>query len=84
VREARFIKAQNQSGVLDGGVHNLYTISGRNDAPGCNLAQPNFAQQLANHNVIFRIPTPLFGLGLVEATPDATLRANLAANQSAK
>jgi CxxC motif-containing protein (DUF1111 family) len=84
VREARFIKAPNRSGVLDGGVHNLYTISGRNDAPGCNLAQPNFAQQLANHNVIFRIPTPLFGLGLVEATPDATLRANLAANQSAK
>jgi mono/diheme cytochrome c family protein len=84
VREARFIKAQNQNGVLDGGVHNLYTISGRNDAQGCNLAQPNFAQQLANHNVIFRIPTPLFGLGLVEATPDATLRANLAANQSAK
>ena len=40
--------------------------------------------QLADHNVIFRIPTPLFGLGLVEGTPDDTLRANLAANLSAK
>ncbi len=84
VREARFIKLQNQNGVLDGGVHDLYTISGRSDAPGCRLTQPNFAQQLADHNVIFRIPTPLFGLGLVEGTPDDTLRSNLAANLSAK
>jgi CxxC motif-containing protein (DUF1111 family) len=29
-------------------------------------------------NVIFRIPTPLFGLGLVENTPDFVLKANLA------
>jgi CxxC motif-containing protein (DUF1111 family) len=41
------------------------------------LAQPAFPQQLAANNVIFRIPTPTFGLGLVESTPDATLRANL-------
>lgn len=84
VREARYIMVPGQPGSLDGGVHNLYTIAGRTDAQGCTLAQPDFARQLANHNVIFRIPTPLFGLGLVEATPDATLQANLAANQSAK
>jgi CxxC motif-containing protein (DUF1111 family) len=75
VREARFIV--NNNGSLDGGVHGLYTIAGRSDAPGCNLAQPGFQQQLAANNVIFRIPTPTFGLGLVESTPDATLRANL-------
>jgi len=75
VREARFIR--NSNGTPDGGVHNLYTIAGRSDAVGCGLAQPNFAQQLAANNVIFRIPTPLFGLGLVEMTPDNTLRANL-------
>ena len=51
---------------------------------GLGLAQPDFATQLANHNVIFRIPTPTFGLGLVENTPDAALQANLAANASAK
>jgi CxxC motif-containing protein (DUF1111 family) len=34
--------------------------------------------------VVFRIPTPTFGLGLVENTPDAVLQANLAANASAK
>ena len=85
VREARFIRVSNQRGApLDGGVHGLFTITGRSDAAGCNLAQPDFATQLANRNVIFRIPTPTFGLGLVEATPDATLRANLEANQSTK
>jgi hypothetical protein len=84
VREARFISVPGQFGALDGGVHDLYTITGRTDAQGCTLAQPNFAQQLAARNVIFRIPTPTYGLGLVEATPDTTLQANLAANQSAK
>lgn len=82
VREARFIR--NPNGTLDGGVHALYTIKGRSDAPGCNLNQPNFAAALANRNVIFRIPTPLFGLGLVESTPDATLQANLNATASAR
>ena len=81
VREARFIAVSGQtSAPLDGGVHGLYTIKGRTDAPGCTLAQPDFAQQLALKNVIFRIPTPTFGLGLVENTPDAVLQANLAAN----
>jgi cytochrome c peroxidase len=86
VREVRFISTNpsNASAALDGGVHGLYTIAGRSDATGCNLAQPNFAAQLAASNVIFRIPTPLFGLGLVENTPDSVLQANLAANQSQK
>ena len=82
VREARFIL--NANGSTDGGVHGLYTIAGRTDAVGCQLAQPNFNQQLQNANVIFRIPTPIFGLGLVENTPDATLQANLAANANQK
>ncbi len=86
VREARFISTNpsNASAALDGGVHDLYTIQGRTDASGCTLAQPNFNQELADNNAIFRIPTPLFGLGLVENTPDATLEANLAANASQK
>jgi CxxC motif-containing protein (DUF1111 family) len=85
IREARFIRVSNQRGAaLDGGVHGLYTIAGRSDAVGCTLAQPDFPTQLANHNVIFRIPTPIFGLGFVEATPDSTLQANLAANRAAK
>jgi CxxC motif-containing protein (DUF1111 family) len=82
MREARFIK--NPNGTLHGGVHGLYTIAGRSDATGCDLAQPDFVGTLASNNVIFRIPTPLFGLGLVEATPDSILQANLAATQSAR
>jgi CxxC motif-containing protein (DUF1111 family) len=76
VREARFV--QKSDGTLDGGVHDLFSIAGRTDAPGCNLAQPDFAAQLAANNVIFRIPTPLFGLGFVENTPDSVFKSNLA------
>jgi CxxC motif-containing protein (DUF1111 family) len=86
VREARFIAIDptNLYSPLDGGVHGLYTIQGRSDAPGCTLAQPPFAQQVALGNVIFRIPTPVFGLGLVENTPDATLQQNLDSTRGAR
>jgi CxxC motif-containing protein (DUF1111 family) len=82
VREARFVA--NSDGSPDGGVHDLFVVTGRTDAPGCNIAQPNFAAQLAQNNVIFRIPTPLFGLGLVENVPDSVLEANLAQNPTLK
>jgi CxxC motif-containing protein (DUF1111 family) len=78
VREARFV--QNPDGTPDGGVHGLFVITGRTDAPGCNISQPNFSAALAQHNVIFRIPTPTFGLGLVENVPDGNLEAAQAAN----
>jgi CxxC motif-containing protein (DUF1111 family) len=76
VREARFVK--NPDGSPDGGVHDLFVITGRSDAPGCIIAQPNFAAAVAANNVIFRIPTPTFGLGLVENVPDSGLRATAA------
>ena len=78
VREARFVKDQN--GNPDGGVHDLFVISGRSDAPGCHIQQPNFAAALAGNNVIFRIPTPVFGLGLVEGVSDLGLQTTLAQN----
>ena len=74
VREARFVK--NADGTPDGGVHDLFTIAGQTDAPGCILAQPDFAKELAYHNVIFRIPTPLFGAGLIEQILDQAILAN--------
>src|SRR5438067_2612789 len=82
VREARFVK--NKDGTDDGGVHALWTIAGRIDAPDCALAQPDFAGELRKNNVIFRIPTPMFGPGLVENIADATLLANLAATAAAR
>src|SRR5712691_8779839 len=81
VREARFVK--NPDGTADGGVHGLFTITGRTGASGCSLAQPAFATELANHNVIFRIPTPVFGAGLIEQIPDAAIAPGQATNSSA-
>src|SRR6266702_4282120 len=82
VREARFVR--NRDGSPDGGVHSLFVITGRSDAAGCNIAQPNFAAELARNNVVFRIPTPVFGLGLVENVSDGALEAALAANAQQK
>jgi CxxC motif-containing protein (DUF1111 family) len=82
VREARFVR--NRDGTPDGGVHDLFVISGRSDAPHCKIRQPDFAGELARNNVIFRIPTPLFGLGLVENIPDDYLENALADNKALK
>ena len=61
VREARF--------KSDGGVHGLFTIAGRTDALTCPtgaMTQPDFAAEAANNNLSFRIPTPVFGAGMIE------------------
>jgi CxxC motif-containing protein (DUF1111 family) len=88
VREARFKKS---NGVADGGVHDIFVITGRTDAPGCNIAQPDFSPagnpltgQGGNPNIIFRIPTPVFGAGLIEAIPDSAILANMQANATEK
>jgi CxxC motif-containing protein (DUF1111 family) len=82
VREVRFVRSPN--GSPDGGVHSLFTIAGRSDASGCELAQPDFANAVANNNAIFRIPTPVFGAGLIEQIPDSNILANQAANAAAR
>src|SRR5262249_890508 len=85
VREARFKFADPPANTIrDGGVHDLYTITGRIDAPGCNIAQPNLTTAAAQNNLIFRIPTPLFGAGLIEAILDFTIIANKNSNLNAK
>ena len=89
VREARFKKSPG--GTSDGEVHALFVITGRADAPGCNIAQPDFLPagdpltgQRGNRNIIFRIPTPTFGSGLIEAIPDSAILANMAADATTK
>ena len=52
-REARF-KRTNPGNLTDGGVHDLFTISGMKGAEGCVLQQPDFEGELARKNVIFR------------------------------
>jgi len=76
IREVRFIR--NPDGSKDGGVHSIFTIAGRPDKPaGCSIQQPNFSN---TGNLSFRIPTPTFGAGLIEAIPDTTIRNNLASD----
>jgi CxxC motif-containing protein (DUF1111 family) len=89
VRESRF--KRNPNGTNDGGVHALFVITGRSDAPGCNIAQPDFLPagnpvtgQGGNSNIIFRIPTPVFGAGLIESISDSAILANMSANASEK
>jgi CxxC motif-containing protein (DUF1111 family) len=82
VREARFVK--NPDGTPDGGVHALFTIAGLPDASSCKLAQPDFEKEFARHNVIFRIPTPVFGAGLIEQIPDQAILANQAKDMPKK
>src|SRR6266700_3256157 len=80
VREVRFIldPSDPSNNTLDGGVHEIFSIQGRSDAPpNCQLLQPNFNVQINNHNAIFRIPIPTFGEGLVEGVTDGDLINNL-------
>jgi CxxC motif-containing protein (DUF1111 family) len=64
----------------NGGVEDLFTVTGRSDAGNCSLSQPNFSAYLAANDLIFRIPTPVFGAGLIENLDDSTLLANQATN----
>lgn len=87
VREARFPFFFNANGTANtnspnGGVETIFTIAGRADlAAGktCSgLTQPGFAAAAAANNLIFRIPTPVFGSGLMANIDDSTLLINQA------
>jgi CxxC motif-containing protein (DUF1111 family) len=86
-REARFPFFFNSTGTVNtsapnGGVEDIFTVTGRPDAGSCSLSQPNFARAEAANNIIFRIPTPVFGAGLIENLDDSTLLNNQATNLS--
>ena len=83
--EARFPYYFNSNGTVNfnspnGGVEDLFTVSGLSGASSCSLQQPSFATAQQEGNVIFRIPTPTFGAGLLENLDDSTLLANQATN----
>src|SRR5580658_5570997 len=86
IREARFVMS---NGARDGGVHNLFVVSGRSDAGSCAITQPSFTPagdaatgQGGNPNIVFRIPTPVFGAGLIEAISDSAILANMSNNEA--
>jgi CxxC motif-containing protein (DUF1111 family) len=83
--EARFPFFFNSNGspnmnAPNGGVEDLFTVTGRSDAGSCSLSQPSFNTAGQYNNIIFRIPTPVFGAGLVENIDDSTLLNNQAKN----
>ena len=82
IREARF--QFNSDGSRDGGVHALFVITGHPQAAGCNIRQEDFETQVRNRNIIFRIPTAVFGAGLIENLTDTTILANLNSNSFTK
>jgi CxxC motif-containing protein (DUF1111 family) len=81
VVEARFIYFTDASGnpittQPNGGVEPLFIIAGRPDANPCTtsvISQPNFASAVSHNNVSLRIPTPVFGSGLIENIDETTL-----------
>jgi CxxC motif-containing protein (DUF1111 family) len=84
-REARFPFFLNSNGTADtgnpnGGVEDLFTVSGSAGAGACELAQPPFETAIAANDIIFRIPTPIFGAGLIENLDDSTLLKNRLVN----
>ena len=82
VRETRFVR--NADGTPDGGVHALFTVTDRTGATGCHLTQPDYDAEMARGNVVFRIPTPVFGDGLIESIPDSAILANAIRTSAAK
>jgi len=82
IREARL--QFNSDGSRDGGVHALFVISGHPNAGGCNIRQEDFETQVRNRNIIFRIPSPVFGAGLIESITDSAILANLNSNSFTK
>ena len=82
IREARV--QFNPDGSRDGGVHALFVITGHPDAAGCGIAQEDFERQLRNSNIVFRIPTPVFGAGLIEQISESTIVSNLSSNSFTK
>lgn len=92
VREARFKFVLNANGTVnrsepDNNVHDLFTIERRDDLPNpnhCELDQEDFERAQDENNLSLRIPTPVFGGGLIESIDDATILANINAQAALK
>ena len=81
----QILRDENGDPIPDGGVHQLWIVKGTQGDPtiaNCALTQPNFAQQVQQDNVAFRIATPMFGLGLIDSIQDREILARHAATAS--
>ena len=83
ILEARFI---NQPGttIPDGSVHQLFTVTGRTDAKGCSISQPDFSTAASQNNLVLRQVIPTYGDGLIEVVRNSDIVANMNANTTIK
>jgi CxxC motif-containing protein (DUF1111 family) len=77
IREVRFVRKPD--GTADGGVHQLFTVVGRNDVfpkgqpntcSESDLPATDFETEYLRNNVRFRIPLQLYGLGILDGIQD--------------
>ena len=81
---ARFPYQLNDLSLPDGFVHQLFTVTGRSDAKGCTLAQPNFSQAQSENDLALRQPLPMFGDGYIEIIQNVDIINNLNSNLGQK
>jgi CxxC motif-containing protein (DUF1111 family) len=78
IREVRF--KFNPDGTRDGSVHQLWVVTGIKPTfdptiSQCKIVQPDFAGEFARGNLSFRIPTQMFGIGLIDSIQDREILA---------
>ncbi|HEX3821250.1 MAG TPA: di-heme oxidoredictase family protein [Candidatus Sulfotelmatobacter sp.] len=83
VLEARFID-QPGTTIADGTVHQNFVITGRTDATGCNISQPDFNTASSQGNLVLRQVLPTYGDGLIEIVRNSDIVANMNANLAQK
>lgn len=81
--EARFID-QPGTTTPDGTVHQNFVITGRSDATGCNIAQPDFNTANTEGNLVLRQVLPTYGDGLIEIVRNVDIVNNMNSNLSQK
>ena len=76
------VRVRKQAPLAQAGeVLPLFTVNGRTDAYSCKVEQPDFTDRA---NLAFRIPTPVFGAGLIDNIPDAAILSNGEAHAAEK
>jgi CxxC motif-containing protein (DUF1111 family) len=83
IREVRF--KFNPDGTRDGGVHQLWVVTGINNdptIPNCSIVQPDFESQFSAGNLSFRIPLQMMGLGLIDSIQDREILSHFNATAS--
>jgi CxxC motif-containing protein (DUF1111 family) len=84
VLDARFPYQIADTSQTDGTVHPLFTITGRSDAVGCSIAQPDFVTAQNENDLVLRQPLPTYGDGLLEIILNSDILANWNSNLTLK